>query len=261
MMRTLVSIEVDLASSMAIRYACQLGNLIPMELQPVYVKGYPFEEPVIGIGWVRHTWEKELIKEGKEEISEMIAGEMDTCPVLQEPRVIFGDRETELSHLLDTETFDLYVEGAPYPFTPVTIAKRLHLKFYQHLTCPFIWLRTLRPINKALLLCLEPTGTAALGQVFTKFWAGCRVPLHLGMPSGATPALEEAVATMQIALIEAGCLITLEPGLPSQPADLAKALQPDFGLVALTLPRSVKKDYPLLPWLSQIKTPLLVALT
>jgi len=84
MMRTLVSIEVDLASSMAIRYACQLGNLIPMELQPVYVKGYPFEEPVTGIGWVRHTWEKELVKEGKEEISEMIAGEMDTCPVFTE---------------------------------------------------------------------------------------------------------------------------------------------------------------------------------
>ena len=50
MIRTLVSIEVDLASSMAIRYACQLGNLIPMELQPVYVKSYPFEEPVTGIG-------------------------------------------------------------------------------------------------------------------------------------------------------------------------------------------------------------------
>ncbi len=62
------------------------------------------EEPVTGIGWVRHTWEKELVKEGKEEISEMIAGEMDTCPVLQEPRVIFGDREKELTHIMETET-------------------------------------------------------------------------------------------------------------------------------------------------------------
>ena len=35
MMKTLVAIEVDLASSMAIRYACDLGNLIPMELFPV----------------------------------------------------------------------------------------------------------------------------------------------------------------------------------------------------------------------------------
>jgi hypothetical protein len=261
MIRTLVSIEVDLASSMAIRYACQLGNLIPMELQPVYVKGYPFEEPVTGIGWVRHTWEKELVKEGKEEISEMIAGEMDTCPVLQESRVIFGDREKELAHLMNTETFDLYVEGAPYPFTPATIAKRLHLKFYQHLTCPFVWLRSLRPINKVLILCLESTGTAALGQALEKLWAGCTVPLHLGMPSGATPALQEAVATLRFSLTKAGCLTTLEPGLSLLPADLPAAHQLDFGLVALALPRALKKDHPLLPWLSQIRAPLLVTLT
>ena len=261
MIRTLVSIEVDLASSMAIRYACQLGNLIPMELQPVYVKGYPFEEPFTGIGWVRHTWERELVKEGKEEINEMIAAEMDTCPVLQEPRVIFGDREKELSHLMEAETFDLYVEGAPYPFNPVTITKRLHVKFYQHLTCPFVWLRTLRPINKVLILCLEPTGTAALGQALEKLWAGCQVPLHVGMPSGATPALQEAVATLEVSLTKAGCLTTLEPGLSLPPADLPAAAQLDFGLVALALPRALKKDHPLLPWLSQIKTPLMVVLT
>ena len=39
MIKTLVAIEVDLASSMAIRYACQLGNLVDVELYPVYVKG------------------------------------------------------------------------------------------------------------------------------------------------------------------------------------------------------------------------------
>jgi len=261
MIRTLVSIEVDLASSLAIRYACRLGNLIPMELQPVYVKGYPFEEPFTGIGWVRHTWEKELVKEGKEEINEMIAAEMDTCPVLQEPRVIFGDREKELSHLMEAETFDLYIEGAPYPFNPVTIAKRLHVKFYQHLNCPFVWLRTLRPINKVLILCLEPTGTAALGQALKKVWAGCQVPLHVGMPSGATPALQEAVANLEVSLTKADCLTTLEPGLSLPPADLPAAARLDFGLVALALPRTLKKDHHLLPWLTQIKIPLMVVLT
>ena len=261
MIRTLVSIEVDLASSLAIRYACRLGNLIPMELQPVYVKGYPFEEPFTGIGWVRHTWEKELVKEGKEEINEMIAAEMDTCPVLQEPRVIFGDREKELSHLMEAETFDLYIEGAPYPFKPVTIAKRLHVKFYQHLNCPFVWLRTLRPINKVLILCLEPTGTAALGEALKKVWAGCQVPLHVGMPSGATPALQEAVANLEVSLTKADCLTTLEPGLSLPPADLPAAARLDFGLVALALPRTLKKDHHLLPWLTQIKIPLMVVLT
>ena len=40
MIKTLVAIEVDLASSLAIRYACQLGHLIDVEasgadIQPV----------------------------------------------------------------------------------------------------------------------------------------------------------------------------------------------------------------------------------
>lgn len=260
MIRTLVSIEVDLASSMAIRYACQLGNLIPMELQPVYVKGYPFEEPVTGVGWVRHTWERELVKEGREEIKEMIAAEMDSCPVLQEPRVIFGNREKELSQIMDNETFDLYVEGAPYPFNPATITKRLQLKFYQHLTCPFVWLRTLRPLNKVLVLCLDPVGTEALGRVLEKLWSGCKVPLHLGLPSKVTPELQGIVATVEGTLRQAGCLTILEPGLALPSADMPTPAPLDFGLVALTLPRRLKKDYPLLPWFSQIKAPLMVVL-
>ncbi len=34
MIKTLVAIEVDLASSLAIRYACQLSSLIDVELHP-----------------------------------------------------------------------------------------------------------------------------------------------------------------------------------------------------------------------------------
>jgi hypothetical protein len=95
MTKTLVAIEVDLASSMAIRYACDLGNLIPMELFPVYVKAPPPEMPATGTGWVRHTWERQIVEMGQEEIHEMLASEQETCPRLQDPRVIYGDREYE----------------------------------------------------------------------------------------------------------------------------------------------------------------------
>jgi len=93
MLKTLVAIEVDLASSFAIRYACDLGNLIPMELYPVYVKAPPPEVPVTGTGWVRHTWEREIVEMGKEEIQEMLASEQESCPMLQTPRVIYGHRD------------------------------------------------------------------------------------------------------------------------------------------------------------------------
>ena len=144
MLKTLVAIEVDLASSFAIRYACDLGNLIPMELYPVYVKAPPPEVPVTGTGWVRHTWEREIVAMGKEEIQEMLASEQESCPMLQPPRVIYGDRDYELAKIESQEAFDLYVEGAPYPFNPANIQRRLHAKFYQKLACPLIWLRGLR---------------------------------------------------------------------------------------------------------------------
>lgn len=260
MIRTLCSIEVDLASSFAIRYACQLGNLVPMEIQPVYVKGYPSEEPITGIGWVRHTWEKELVREGKEEIREMIAAEMNTCPMLREPRVILGDRDKELTKLFRSEEFDLYIEGAPYPYNPTTIVKRLQLKFYQQLPCPFIWLRRLRPIDKVLILCLEPSGTVALGQIFANLWAGCQVPLQVGVPAGADAVLQEAVAGLQAALTQVGCVTILELGLALPTADLTVAPRLDCGLIAMALPRALNKDNPLLPWLSQVKNPLLLTL-
>jgi hypothetical protein len=62
MVKTLVAIEVDLASSFAIRYACQLGNLIQMEIHPIYVKFPSPEAPMTGVGWVRHTWEREVVE-------------------------------------------------------------------------------------------------------------------------------------------------------------------------------------------------------
>ena len=162
MIKTLVAIEVDLASSMAIRYACQLGNLTNVRLYPVYVKAPPSEVPATGIGWVRRTWEREIVASGKEEIQEMLASEMDSCPKLQEPRVISGDREYELLKILENEPFDLYVEGAPYPFTPANIHQRLHQKFYQHLGTPLIWLRILRKIDQVLVVCQDPADVGAL---------------------------------------------------------------------------------------------------
>ena len=64
---------------------------------PVYVKESPPHESVMGAGWASRTWEKEMVQQGKAEISELITAEKDFCPVLREPRVIYGDREAELA--------------------------------------------------------------------------------------------------------------------------------------------------------------------
>lgn len=259
MIRALVSIEIDLASSYAIRYACQLGKLMEMEVHPAYVKGYDPQEPLTGVGWVRRTWEQEVVKEGRQEIAEMMASEQETCPALAEPRVIYGDREPELLRIMGQETFDLYMEGAPYPFNAAAIHHRLHQKFYQRLSCPLIWLRGVRPINQVLVLCLEVPGTQALSRTFQHLWAGCAVPLHLTFPVGQGE-LSAEVAKAGEALNAAGCRVDILDPLPSLSPEQVANLQTEYGLVALALERGLRKDQAVLEWLPQVKAPLLLEL-
>jgi hypothetical protein len=262
MIKTLVAIEVDLASSMAIRYACQLGNLINLELYPVYVKAPPPEVPTTGVGWVRHTWEREIVAMGKEEIQEMLASEMESCPTMQEPRVIYGDREYELLRIVEREPFNLYVEGAPYPFTPVNIHRRLHTKFYQRVKMPLIWLRVLRKINQILVVCQDQDGARALLPTVQKLWAGCPSPIHLGVPppegyGGARDALRQEVAAVREELEARGCQAAVKELAVQEPPSV---LTKDYGLVVVSLERAVKKDSPQLQWLSQVKAPLMLVL-
>jgi hypothetical protein len=264
MIKTLVAIEVDLASSFAIRYACQLSYSMNMEIHPVYVKFPSLEVPMTGVGWVRRTWEREIVEMGKAEIQEMLVSEMEACPMLQDPRVIYGDREHELLNIMQHETFDLYVEGAPYPFTPATIHKRLHAKFYQRLVCPLIWLRGVRKIHQVLALCLDPGGTGVLVKTLGHLWQGCTIPLHLGYPhvqgAGGGMDLRATAAKAKEELKACGCPVTMEDPFLMVAGGPPLELVKDYGLVAVALEKGVKKDSPELQWLAQVKAPLMLVL-
>jgi hypothetical protein len=260
MIKTLVAIEVDLASSLAIRYACQLGHLMDVELHPVYVKAPPPEVPATGSGWVRHTWEREILAMGKEEIQEMLAGEMESCPQLQEPQVIYGDREYELLKIMEREPFELYVEGAPYPFTAVNIHRRLNTKFYQRVRTPLIWLRLLRKIGQVLVPCFDVQGARAAMQSLQKVWAGCAVPLHFCLAPGAGEAVQQEVRKGQEGLQAAGCRVVQRDDLLMFADGPAPEVLKDYGLVVVALERGVKKDSPRLQWLTQVKAPMMLVL-
>jgi hypothetical protein len=264
MIKTLVAIEVDLASSMAIRYACDLGNLIPMELYPVYVKAPPPEVPATGTGWVRHTWEREVVEMGTEEIQGMLASEQDTCPTLQPPRVIYGDRDYELARIEGQEKFNLYIEGAPYPFNSITIQRRLLTKFYQKLACPLIWLRVLRKIHQVLVVCPDLAGARAVLPVISNLWGGCAIPVHLALPPqeehGDAAALWEEARKVLAALEAAGCTIDVKEVADWSSGGPDQARLKDYGLVAVALERAIKKDNVRLNWLAQVKNPLMLVL-
>ena len=259
MIKTLVSIEVDLASSLAIRFACQLGGSIDVEIHPVYVKESLSHDSFLGAGWASRTWQREIIEKGKEEISKMIAPEMDFCPKLSDPRVIYGDRHSEVSRVAQEGQFDLYVEGVDFVWNRSELYKLAHTKFYQRLTCPLILVRSLRKMTRVLVLCLNIQGTETLTKTFKKIWKGSSVPLiftyptdHLTLPQET--GLKEKVLESTGILKQAGCMVEqrqLDPEVFSKPTedDLK-----DYGLVAIGLDRAVRKDSVELEWLSLVKT-------
>ena len=261
MIKTLVSIEVDLASSLAIRFACQLGGLIPMKVHPVYVKEYATDGALVGAGWASRTLEREMIQEGKVEISQMITAEMDFCPDLEEPRVIYGDREAELLKIMQMEDFGLYVEGSHFSWNQSVIYKQLHSKLYKKLAFPVIWVRALRKVNQVLILCLNPTATETLAQVFHNIWKDCSVPLMLGLPSGngsGETALQDSVEKARAVLERSGCKVAVRLDLPANPGVLSEETL-NFPLVAVALEKHISKDQPGLQWLARVKTSSLVA--
>ena len=133
------------------------------------------------MGWVRRTWEREIVRCGKEEIQEMLASEMESCPKLQEPRVIYGDREYELLKIMEHETFRPVRGGG---------ALSLHPGQYPSPAPPEILSASRSPADLAEDLAEDQPGAGglpgpggrALVPAIRKLWAGCPTPIHLGVP-------------------------------------------------------------------------------
>ncbi|MEW6657948.1 MAG: hypothetical protein AB1424_04760 [Thermodesulfobacteriota bacterium] len=260
MMKTLVSIEVDLAASRAIRFASQLNFFIPMEIHPVYVKESPPRELSIGSGWARKHWEQELVREGKAEIREMISSEWEFSPTLKEPLVVYGDRERELLKIMETERFAVFVDGERFDWTPANLYRKCHSKLWQQFPGVIGIARVLRKIEALLVLCPETSGVQPLVQSLSLLWKGSSLPVSLAIPRGAPADLAQEAARAKETLAKEGCQVSLQADFPYYPEPPAPGFLRKYGLVALALNRSLKKDSPELEWLSQANAPLLIKL-
>lgn len=260
MIKALVSIELDLAASRAIRFACQLGYFIQMDIQPVYVKESPPRELSIGSGWARRHWEEEIVAAGQKEITEMLYSEIDFCPVLRPAQVIFGDRDAELLQILKREHFDLYLEGAHFSWTSALLHQKLQSALFQGAQIPIVLAPVLRKIYQILVLCPDPEALSALTPVLARLWRGCSVPIFLTVPAGLESALQSEVAKAKATLEENGCRVSVQEGFPHYSTPPDDEYLRKYGLVALALKRGLKKDSPELEWLSRVKAPLLITL-
>jgi hypothetical protein len=147
----------------------------------------------------------------------------------------------------------------------VNIQRRLHSKFYQKLACPLIWLRVLRKIHQAVVVCPDVAGARALLPAMSKLWAGSTVPVHLALPpqegfGGPGEALRQEARKALATLEAARCAVQVKELADWSAGGPDPALLKDYGLVAVALERTVKKDHIRLQWLTQVKNPLMLVL-
>ena len=179
MIRTLVSLDADLASSIALRYACHLANIIEMDLNTMHVEEADRQGTPPGSGWVRRTWENALLKSGEAEIGQLIQAERLSYPALRAPKMMVGDREDEILHEIQKESYDLFVEGALHTFTAANFYNKIRSKLYRYTPCPTIMVKNLVKLEKMVIVFDEEAEFKRLVGTFLKIFKRASIKLDL----------------------------------------------------------------------------------
>jgi len=261
MIKVLVPVEADLASSIALRYSCQIANLIETEILTINVRTSSSEEYPVGTGWVRHTWEKTMLREAEDDIGQLIRAERAHCPTLGEPMVVLGDRDDEILNEIRSGSYDLFLEGTIPTFSSSYFTKRLQSDLYQSMPCPFIMVKNLMPLSRALLILSDGVDVPRLIQTFTYTFKNASLPfdlfyLQFKEKKNGHSEREKLKAATDL-LQEQGWVAEKTEAMYGQPRELAESLE-GYGLLATVLGRSLKKKDPLQEFLVATLAPILL---
>lgn len=161
MLKTLLYINEDLASSIALRYTAYLNKFIPLSLFVTHVEE-PDENKKIGTGWVRHTWEDGVTSSGKRLVERMLATENIDCPLAGRPKVFVGDREKEITYEISNGLYQLFIEGYLNTGTPEHFYELISSSPYTTTSCPILVVKNLSISKKCVLLCADSVDSKTL---------------------------------------------------------------------------------------------------
>lgn len=264
MIKTLVSLETNLASRLALQYTCRLAKVIDMELHTVHVMEAESGGQPPGTGWVRKTWEDALLISDQEEITRFIKAQKASHPQLGPLKISVGDREKEIYYELQSGFYNLFVEGALHTFDGAPFYRKIHSWFYQNAPCPVLLVKNLVSIEKALIVLSREVNYTKLIATFLKLFKGLSIDLDLiychfnRREKSARPKGEDADTILRNAekilgeheMTPAQCRII--QGSP----DKADEFMRGHGLVVSSIYRQASKKSPLLELLSRTPYPL-----
>ena len=266
MLRTLVYLDADLASSIALRYACQLAQVIDMKLHTVHVEELEQDGHAPGTGWVRRTWENAMLKTGEFEIAQLIKADKSSCPMLGDSKILVGDRDNEILHEIQKESYDLFVEGSLHSFTDKKLYDKIHSRLYRHIPCPIIVVKNLVNLEKIALIVRDEVESKKLVSMFLEIFSGAKLNLDLiyceFQEPGKRSSKGKADANRTLNAVEK---ILMEQNwhpedcrtIQGAPEEIGDVLR-DYGLVASPLHHSISKKSNWFQLLHHIPSPILI---
>ncbi len=161
MLKALLYINEDLASSIALRYTAYLNKFVPLYLFITHVEE-PGGKEQVGTGWVRRTWEDGVASSGKRLVDHMLRTENIDCPLAGSPKIFVGDREQELLNELRNGKYKLFVEGYLNSADPDQFYETINTPLYAYSPCPVLIAKNLSISKKCALLCADSVDSKIL---------------------------------------------------------------------------------------------------
>jgi hypothetical protein len=161
MLKTLLYIDEDLASSIALRFTDYLHKFIPLSLYVIHVEQLDEKEQV-GTGWIRHTWEDGVCSSGKRLVDRMLRTENIDCPLAGRPKVFVEEpgfmgekKDREVAYELGDGMYDLFIKGYLDSANPEPFYELITSRLTQEARCPVLVVKNLSLSKKCALLCAD----------------------------------------------------------------------------------------------------------
>lgn len=271
MINTLVSLNADLASSIAFRYACRLMQFADMRLQAIHVEEVTKEEFPPGSGWVLSTWEKGLLQNAQEEIAQLINAERSSCPPMDLSIVRIGNREEELLSEIEANQYDLLLEGVLNSFDAQLFHKKVHSKLYKDISCPIILVKNLVDPGRVALLVGDIEDVKPLASTFLTLFAKSKLTVDLiyftdlrsgqdefkklvaEAPPSALDKADRVIAAAKTLLAEQGRAPQETWRVRNKPQKIGEMLG-EYGLVGAFIPRAANRSNFIMDLLSRVSS-------
>lgn len=178
--KSLICLDDDLASSIALRFAAEHGRRTRGRLQVFHVEE-PDRKAEPGTGWVRRSWEQGLIMAGLDKMSRLIHTEEVELHYAGPPKVVVGQKDEEVLKELHREIYDLYIEGYLNTSDPEDFYRFLSSTRFQKVSCPVMLVKNLVPLSNLVLLAGEAVPLDVLLRCLSMVYAGFSGKLEVAL--------------------------------------------------------------------------------